>query len=528
MLGVEYRFDKSDFLEVLDSTATGSFICDLELDELYISEKWKRRLGLEHISPKEAISTFSMIAHPDDLEHVNREYASVFENKLPKAKSEFRVKTKDSGYIWVLAQIKVIYNQEGKPQKYYGTHIDITHHKQIEESHKKNEERYKKMLYSMDDMFCVLNVIFDEDNIAKSFRLIEVNPEFEKLLGNYDINYLGKSAEFVKSVFGESCYEALAKVALTAEPERVICESKISDHTYLMNIISVDKPEDRKVATLISDITHDIKIKNMEKTIKMQEELISNVSHELKTPLNVIFSTNQLLQMYLRNDSFKNYIEKMYKATNIIRQNCYRFTKLINNIVDLSKVDAGFFKLHLKNENIVDIIENIVQSVAEYIKEKDLTIIFDTDIEEAIIACDTEKIERLVLNLISNAIKFTNPGGSIFVNVFSKDDFIEVTVRDTGIGIDEQQLELIFRRFHQVDKSLSRNAEGSGIGLSLVKSIVEAHGGHISVESKMNMGSVFRFRIPNRIIEEPYETVKILKTNNRVEMIDIEFSDIYN
>jgi signal transduction histidine kinase len=232
--------------------------------------------------------------------------------------------------------------------------------------------------------------------------------------------------------------------------------------------------------------------------------------------------------MYLRSDSFKNCKEKMFKATNIIRQNCYRFTKLINNIVDLSKVDAGFFKLNMKNENIVDIIENIVQSVADYIKEKELTIVFDTDIEEIIIACDAEKIERLVLNLISNAIKFTNPGGSVFVKVFSKEDFIEVTVRDTGIGIDEQQLELIFRRFHQVDKSLSRNAEGSGIGLSLAKYIAEAHGGHISVESKINEGSVFSIKIPNRIIEEPYETVRIQKTLNRVEMIDIEFSDIYN
>ena len=155
-------------------------------------------------------------------------------------------------------------------------------------------------------------------------------------------------------------------------------------------------------------------------------------------------------------------------------------------------MDSGFFKLNVSNENIVESIEDIVQSVSEYIKGKGLNIVFDTNTEEKIIAFDPEKIERIILNLISNAIKFTNLGGTIFIDLIDKGDTIEILVKDTGIGMDKKHLNNIFKRFHQIDKSLSRNAEGSGIGLSLVKSLVKLHGGKISVDSEVGKGSTFK------------------------------------
>jgi len=241
-----------------------------------------------------------------------------------------------------------------------------------------------------------------------------------------------------------------------------------------------------EIVVIGMDITEEIKAKNkMEETLKIQDEIFANVSHELKTPLNVIFSTNQLMEFYSKDDSLEANKEKISKNINIIKQNCYRFIKLINNIVDISKIESGFLKLNLSNENIVNIIEDIVQSVSDYIKVKGLNIIFDTNTEEKIIACDPDKIERIILNLISNAVKFTNASGSIFVNLLDNGDTVEISVKDTGIGMDKKYLDNIFKRFHQVDKSLSRNAEGSGIGLSLVKSIVELHGGKTSAESEL-------------------------------------------
>lgn len=277
------------------------------------------------------------------------------------------------------------------------------------------------------------------------------------------------------------------------------------------------------------DITEEVELrKKMEENLKVQEDIFANISHELKTPLNVIFCTNQLTEFYLREGLIRDDDKRILKNINVVKQNCYRFTKIINNVVDLSKMQSGFYKLNLSNENIVQLVEDIVLSVSDYISQKDIDIIFDTDVEEKYIACDPDKIERIVLNLISNAIKFTNPGGKIYVNVFDENDFVEIWVQDTGIGMDEKSLNDIFKRFHQVDKSLSRNSEGSGIGLSLVKSIVDLHKGRIWVESKPGKGSTFKIMLPAESLAEEDISDNIKAINSKVEKINIEFSDIYS
>ncbi len=289
------------------------------------------------------------------------------------------------------------------------------------------------------------------------------------------------------------------------------------------------KGDIKEVAAIIIDLTKETKANcELEKNIKMQEEFFLNISHELKTPLNVIFSTIQLLDLYIKNDSFEENQHKIEKYINIIRQNCYRQSKLVNNIVDLSKIESGFFQLHLSNQNIVKVVEEIVQSVSEYVKDKGLNIVFDTDMEEKIIACDLGNMERVMLNLISNAIKFSKAGGEITVDVLDKGGSVEISVKDTGIGIDKDNLETIFERFKQVDKSLSRKAEGSGIGLCLVKSIVELQGGKVYVESEPGNGSKFTIELPNRTVEVPYQSNGGNKIKSKVQTINTEFSDIYS
>ncbi len=276
------------------------------------------------------------------------------------------------------------------------------------------------------------------------------------------------------------------------------------------------------------DITEEVKAKNIiEDALKLQDEIYANISHELKTPLNVIYSANQVMEMYLSNNLFEDKKEKFHDYNISIKQNCFRLIKLINNIVDLSKIKSGFTKFNPSNENIVEVIENIVESVSDYVIDKELNIIFDTDIEEKIIACDHEKIERIMLNIISNAIKFSNPGGEIFVNVLDKGEFVEISVKDNGIGIEKMHLGSIFKRFYQEDKSLSRNTEGSGIGLSLVKSFVEMHDGKISVESEIGKGSAFIIKLPSKVVEQNSDIKVNMNIKNKTELLSIEFSDIY-
>ncbi|WAG56230.1 CHASE3 domain-containing protein [Clostridium estertheticum] len=266
--------------------------------------------------------------------------------------------------------------------------------------------------------------------------------------------------------------------------------------------------------------------KELNKLLISHEEFIANISHELKTPLNVIFSAIQLFQIYCDNGSLDERRETIVKYLDSMKLNSYRLSKLINNIVDSSKIQAGFFNLNLSNNNIVEVVEEIVMSVTNITDIKGIRIIFDTDTEEKIVACDTEMIQRILLNLISNAIKFSNEGDEILVEFKDEDESFQISVKDNGIGIEEKNLSMIFDRFKQVDKSLSRNSEGTGIGLSLVKSIVELHGGIIYAESEFGKGSKFTVELPARKVTHE-NMLYNSKGKSENENIRVELSDVY-
>lgn len=289
-----------------------------------------------------------------------------------------------------------------------------------------------------------------------------------------------------------------------------------------------------------SDITDNIKLQEekmeIEKALEMETlktEFFANMSHEFRTPINIILSAIQILDRdfntsfdYNKNIKFKNYLKAM-------KQNSYRLMKLINNLIDLTKIDGGYYELKKQNCNIVDIIENIVSSVVVYMENIHRHIIFDTEEEEITLACDIEKIERIMLNLISNAVKFTNEDGNIFINIkLAKDKKnIIVSVWDDGLQIKNSDALIIFERFKQTDNLLNRRCEGSGIGLSLIKSLVELHGGNILVNTNVTSGAEICFTLPivkcnNNIINNYSDNNSII--NSKVLTCDIEFSDIYS
>ncbi|MCD3275103.1 ABC transporter substrate binding protein [Clostridium botulinum] len=289
------------------------------------------------------------------------------------------------------------------------------------------------------------------------------------------------------------------------------------------------------MVTIGHDLTAHIKAEENSKLLnemleyqKLRVEFFANISHELKTPLNLILSAVQYVEL-VNNKNFDFNSDSFCKYTNIIKQNSYRLVRIVNNIIDITKIDSGYFQIHPENYNIVELVEDICLYCASYIHSKDLDFIFDTETEEKIISCDALIMERIILNLLSNAIKFTQPGGRITVNIYDKDNEIQISVKDTGIGIPENRQDLIFERFIQVDKSLSRNHEGSGVGLSLVKAFVDLHNGSIEVKSKVGHGSEFLITLPVSNIAN--KDIKIFSDVTpyefRSEKINIEFSDIY-
>lgn len=286
------------------------------------------------------------------------------------------------------------------------------------------------------------------------------------------------------------------------------------------------------------DITYEINEeemkRNLEEKIKleaMKNDFFTNLSHEFKTPLNIILGTMQVMQQRVDNNiAISN--DDLVRYLKSIRQNSYRVLKLVNNLMDINKMDIGYYDIHLSNNNIVNIIEDICLSVAEYARNKNIELIFDTDCEEVIIACDPEAIERVMLNLLSNAIKYTTDGnGKILINIRDDKEFIFVSVKDNGKGIPKDKLEVIFDRFGQANTNYKQKCEGSGIGLYLVQSIIKLHGGSINVESEEYEGSIFTFAMPKNLKtnDEKKNTSPILEKNNfNIEKCKIEFSDIYN
>ncbi|MEG2338975.1 MAG: HAMP domain-containing sensor histidine kinase, partial [Clostridium sp.] len=197
--------------------------------------------------------------------------------------------------------------------------------------------------------------------------------------------------------------------------------------------------------------------------------------------------------------------------------------RLVNNIIDLTKIDSGYLEITQRKCNIVSFVEDITDSITPYIDNKNIGITFDTDNEEIIALIDPIKMEKVILNILSNAIKFTPEEGSISVNI-STDSNINISIKDNGIGMEEDKLQLIFQRYAQINSGYTRKNEGSGIGLSLARHIVNQHGGDIEVYSEKGSGSEFIIKLPYDVTmqrEDGFEAYEY-----RSETIELELSDI--
>lgn len=280
--------------------------------------------------------------------------------------------------------------------------------------------------------------------------------------------------------------------------------------------------QDKQISNLLS------RYNNILEYDSYKTEFFSNISHELKTPLTVILGAIQLIDQ--KKSKMPDERRKPNKHLDTIKHNCYRLLRLVNNILDISRIDSGYIKLNMVNVNIVYLIEEIAQSVVPYAEQKGLRLEFDTYEEEIITAVDIDKIERIILNLLSNAIKFTPSSGKIRVNVRKKSDKVIIIVRDNGPGIPENKKNIVFERFKQANTSLTRENEGSGIGLSLVKSFIELHSGSIALNSEESKGTEFIIELPLKLCDtckDSYDPANS-RQNRIIEAINIEFSDIYS
>ena len=253
---------------------------------------------------------------------------------------------------------------------------------------------------------------------------------------------------------------------------------------------------------------------------KFKTEFLSNVAYDIKKPINKIFETNNNL---IENKGKYN-SENINNHTRLVKQNCYRLIRLLSNVEYVSRIDNGTCTLELRKCDIVKLVENIVKISKTYTDKKGIDISFKSEVNKKILSLDIDKVEKIILNILSNAIKFTDTGGKIDINLYMHNEQVCISIKDTGIGIPKDKTEVIFENSEQLDTTLSRGCEGTGMGLSVVKKLANLNNIKINVESELNKGSEFIITLPNNIVSK---NIKLQDKFAQDEKIDIEFSDIY-
>ncbi len=239
------------------------------------------------------------------------------------------------------------------------------------------------------------------------------------------------------------------------------------------------------------------KSQQLEITSQHKSQFLANMSHELRTPMNAILGYTELIA----DNIYGEVPEKIRETIERIHNSGRHLLHLINDVLDLSKIEAGHFELSLDDYSMKDVVDSVIASVESLGAEKGLALRTSIPVDLPVGKGDEQRLTQVLLNLLGNAIKFTDQG-EISVQVSKADSAFVVSVSDTGVGIAEDQQRKIFEEFHQVDDSITRRKGGTGLGLSITKRIIEMHGGQLRVESKPGEGSTFSFTLPVRVEQQ--------------------------
>lgn len=446
--------------------------------------------------------------------------------------SSIKILMSENNYI---LDVDVVYIEQDDEEIFCITAKDITVIRAMQESLERSEYKYRSFFNLIPDFIFLYDigknrVIEANDMVYNDFKLLpsktgSSDPQHERFMG-MTYKELNEIGEKINS--GE-----ILKLDIMRIQDHKGADVFVEPN---FRLISFDQTK-RQMLVFLRNVTnsvklHELRIENeanirklyiARENEKMFNEFFANMSHELRTPINVILSALDMMEI----SEFDPVKSKKYAG--LIRHNSYRLTRIVTNILDITKVDSGFYKLYMVNADIVSFTEDIVMSILHYAEGKGLRIIFDTEVEEHIVAFDIQSLERVILNLLSNAIKFTKDGGKIFVNLGLDEENkkVYIDVQDTGIGIPGDNVDKIFDRFIQVNKSTTRDNEGTGIGLSIVKKLMNLMDGDCIVESELNVGTTFRLILKDELVEESLSVDHSKDFYNRTsKRVDIEFSDL--
>ena len=405
---------------------------------------------------------------------------------------DLRIVNEDNSPLWVNCVITRAHDYDDAPE-IRAVLNDISVRKQNEQALAESEAHYRTLFDSIDEGFCVIEVIFDHDNKPIDYRFLEVNPSFIKQSGLKEA--LGKRMSEFAPDLDKEWFEIYGKVVTTGQSVRFIKEAKeLEDRWFDVYAFRLGGAEDKKVAILFTDTSQrkheELKLiaarQIADKANLAKSEFLSNMSHELRTPLNAILGFAQLMEA-----SNPPPTEKQVRSIDQIIKAGWYLLELINEILDLAAIDAGKIVLAMETLSLADVLSDSIAMLENEAQKREINLIFKPCDVPYFIQADRIRVKQVFVNLLSNAIKYNKPNGSVTVKCALKShQRIRVCIEDTGEGISPENIAQLFQPFNRLGKESSPE-QGTGIGLVVSKRIVELMDGAIGVESTVGKGCKF-------------------------------------
>jgi PAS domain S-box-containing protein len=411
---------------------------------------------------------------------------------------EYRAVGADGVTRWIEGHGKVLQNAEGQPVKIAGVAADITARKQVEEELARSARRTRAILESITDAFFSLD---------REWRFTYVNEQAERLLQRSKDQLLDRSLweEFPKAT-GSRFEREYHRAMETNEPvsfeelysplnswfEVHAYPSEEGLSVYFHDITKKKEAEAEREELLISERAARTEA---ERVSRMKDEFLANLSHELRTPLNAILGWSQVLRTIPGGD------EDLEEGLAVIERNARVQTQLIEDLLDMSRIISGKLRLDVQSVDLIPVIEAAIETVKPAADAREIRLHKVLDPLAGPIMGDPARLQQIIWNLLSNALKFTPRQGRVQITLERVNSHVEITVSDTGLGIKPEFLPHLFERFRQADASTTRQHGGLGLGLAIVKHLAEMHGGSIRAQSPgENQGATFTFHLPLSIV----------------------------
>jgi len=497
------------FRSVFECSSTGKSITGADGKLIKINEAFAAMLGysMEEITNL----NFTEITFQDDIAKSRESLRSLLNNEMSVHRMEKRYIHKTGRIVWADVNITLLRDETGDPSSFITSIIDISEKKKAEEKLLHSEVRYRSLFEFAKEGILIIN--------AETGIIDDVNPYLIEMLGYSHEQFLGKHlwevSPFLDIAANKNNFAEL-QVDEYIRYEDLPLETSDGRHINVEFVSNVYEVNNQKVIQCnIRDITERkqaeaellIAKEKAEESDRLKSAFLANMSHEIRTPMNGIIGFSSILT----DSSLTEQERKEYSI--ILNVSCNRLLNTINDVLDLSKIDAGQMEVNVNEFRLENLFQDLYDVHLENFNTKGIDFQYQIENElcEKQIFSDELKIYQILNNLLSNAYKFTHKGKVDF-GCHKVGDNILFFVSDTGIGITQKSQELIFGRFNQEDSSTSRGYEGTGLGLPISKGLVELLGGEIRVESVKGKGSIFTFTIPIKFSNNKMPDI-VLKQN---------------